>query len=247
MDVYLVILIVLVVGILYILYQVTSSASLIKALVSLNKETAITVDNLTSPTSKKFSYEAWVLITDAPVYDDVSVAPRNIFGRDSKTSNDIGMGICIDKESNSPVLFLSSFAGDANANFSQKNTIVTTEFPLNRWVFITLNVSGAIVEVYLNGKLVKTVQYGSEFSPSKTTGITIGRPKLIGYITRFTRNPTTIDQQTVWKDYLKGNGQYGGALFGILDYINNYTFKIDISKNHKVIREMSLGTNMYDN
>jgi hypothetical protein len=120
-------------------------------------------------------------------------------------------------------------------------TTVTTEFPTNKWVYMVVNVNNSIIETYLNGKLVKTVQMASPLRPSKDDNIDVGSGNLNGYITRLAIVPSINNVDNIWKTYLKGNGRYAGAMFGLLDYLDAYGFNVDIKKNNVTQRAINLG------
>jgi hypothetical protein len=83
---------------------------------------------------------------------------------------------------------------------------VMSGFPLQKWVYLAINVKQNNVEAYINGRLVKTVNVSKLSDPSMRAGLTIGNKDLKGYLTKFYRLPEVLDAQTVQNNYFKGNG-----------------------------------------
>jgi hypothetical protein len=91
---------------------------------------------------------------------------------------------------------------------------ISTHFPFQKWVYMCINVDENTVDVYLNGKLVKSVSNpktagGTAISLStanKDSPITIGNIGVKGKIVRFRREPRLMDPQSVWNVYIQGPG-----------------------------------------
>ncbi len=267
MDIWVIILIVLIFIIIYAMYMITKTASLIKAMTPLTSKIEIKDDGTTvripSPTSQRYYYEAWVYLTgdginvkNADESIDISFNKfSNLIGRMNTSKGDLALTVSRNTGATDPVT-LCVLAGKNDASRAlAKAYIVTSDFPTNKWVYLVMNVDNRLVEVYVNGKLVKTIMTLSSGTGNVdgaradgTYPIVIGGGGLGGYITRAIRKPETIDPTKVWNNYLQGNGQYAGILFGLLDYINSYAFKMDITSNGKVQRQFTAqlgGTETY--
>jgi hypothetical protein len=84
-------------------------------------------------------------------------------------------------------------------------------------VFFVINVvNGSIIECFINGKLVQSYQSPPasaanskliELAPETRTPLHIGGTQsLNGYITKFKRDPASLNTGEVWNAYLEGNG-----------------------------------------
>ena len=204
---------------LYGLYVFIQAWSILTTgLVDLSVKQTIPASSISSPASINFYYSAWLYIN---ANSNGSILVREI-------------EVYIDRPST------------LNLIVSRNTLTITEHFPTNRWVFFVLNViNGQFVEVYLNGKLVKSIQLSSQMStPDQTKALTVGNvhgKTLSGYMTKLIRNPSNIDAATVWATYLQGNGKYSGTMFGILDYLDSLGIKIDLSRNGSLQREITLG------
>ena len=86
---------------------------------------------------------------------------------------------------------------------------ITTDFPIQKWVYFVLNVKDQLVECYLNGKLIKSQIVDTttaDLKPSTRKDLFLGDNYTEGYITKFKREATVLTPDEVWKRYLAGNG-----------------------------------------
>jgi hypothetical protein len=100
--------------------------------------------------------------------------------------------------------------GNLQFDISGNTNNVTSNYPLQKWVCVSISVDNNIVDSYLDGKLVKSQKIGeiSVNKPTKTSKISMGKGDKTGdiYIAEFERLPYPIDPQTAWDRYMAGNG-----------------------------------------
>lgn len=213
---------------LYMLYKYLTNATLTSGVVPLNTpdKYTYTYDKLKDPVSKIYSFAGWMFLT-GQTKDDGGFIFQRATKKDDLTTMNIGLKV------NGTTL--SVYGG-------QKDTAlftVTNQIPLQKWVYIVVNVNGDLVEVYLNGKIVKTVQLSAgtltgKFSP--TASLIIGNTNIQGYLTQFILVSTLLDASTVWKNYLNGNG-VGNQL---LSYLMPYNINMTVSKDDVLQRQFSI-------
>lgn len=94
-------------------------------------------------------------------------------------------------------------------------TIITDNFPLERWSCVVLSVTGLGVDSYLDGKLIKS-QSISTTKPSSKSLIIEGKGTDAAniFIAKFERIPGVIDPGVAWDRYIAGNG--GNPLYNFL-------------------------------
>ncbi len=111
---------------------------------------------------------------------------------------------------------------------------ITNDFPIQKWVFITVVVDATnIVDYYLDGKLVKSVKLSDVFV-SGDSDIKYGNGHDT-WIAQFKRTPKTVGPQDVWNMYAKGNP--GSDLSSSL---GNYNVNLSILKDNAVSSSISL-------
>ena len=98
------------------------------------------------------------------------------------------------------------------------------EFPLQKWVNLIISFNGSAMDVYVDGKLVKScvVSTGSEIG--KTQSIVLGHADSnndVGFITNVKLKAAPIAPQEAWDIYSQG---FGGSPWS--DLLNKYKVKL---------------------
>jgi hypothetical protein len=213
--------------ILYMLYLFFTNNTLTSGLQPLS--TSITYDytKLVDPGSNVFCYEGWIYLNSAPTSE------KSLFQRSSATiGTDTDFAVTLNG-STLAVKCSSGGSGTRNVNVMT----ITDQLPLQKWIYLVVNVnSQRVVEAYLNGKLVKTVQSSASgalpTSPSTVKSLFLGDNGIDGYITKFTRTATNMNADLVWSTYLTGNG-----LNSALGYLMPYNINLAISKDDIIQRQ----------
>lgn len=113
---------------------------------------------------------------------------------------------------------------------------ITNNFPIQKWVFITVAVdSNGVCDYYLDGKLVKSVKAASTtVTGGETQPIKFGTSHDT-YIADLKRVPKVKGPQEVWNDYASGNS--GSNLQSAL---GNYNVNLSILKDNVATSSYSL-------
>ena len=178
---------------------------------------------IAAPDALRFSYTIWVYVNNW----NTSVE-KLIFKRDNEIK------LYLDETQSKLVCIV----GNPLDNPSSK-IIVTNNFPIQKWVCITLSLDEKIVDLYLDGKLVKSVQtnglnntanpYVNE--PIKFTG----EGSWDGTFSKFERRPDVTDPHGAWEKYMEGNG--GSTLSRAL---GNYNVNLSILKDNVATSQFTL-------
>ena len=114
------------------------------------------------------------------------------------------------------------------SNGSEQSAIIniTNNFPLQKWVYIVVNVDNTIVDIYLDGKMVKSLQI-KQVTPDIASDLYIGNgyDSVLTYLQRWSY---ALDPQTVWNSYMNGNGS------SMLSQMGAYHANVQISQNNVV-------------
>jgi len=128
-------------------------------------------------------------------------------------------------------IFLVKFKENTNtieiyptSNTSSTNDCLIADFPLQKWVNLIISFNGSAMDVYVDGKLVKScvVNMGSKLN--ETQKITLGdATKLedVGFITNVKLKAAPIAPQEAWDIYSQG---FGGSPWS--DLLNKYKVKL---------------------
>jgi hypothetical protein len=163
--------------------------------------------------ASKYSLELWVYVNqvDAAItYQNTNnVGPANPAGNIFVIPNTLSLDVYKD--------------GSAGLMAGNNRISITDKFPLQRWEHIIINVDNNLVEIYLDGKLLRSVKSKSPIpTPTVDSVLSFGKGDM--YIAKFNRNLFTIDQTTAFNNYIGGNN-------GLR--LTNYTISFDFLKNSK--------------
>jgi len=185
---------------LYAGYMYITNTSLTTGVVALNSPGNFGTTEwkkLDNPGSTQYHYEGWVFIKTLPT-DNGTIFQRQLNGAST--------GLVL----NGSTLTFSKSSTNATAKTKMTNPTdvvsITTDFPIQKWVYFVLNVKDQLVECYLNGKLIKSQIVSDVLTPSTRKDLFLGDNYTEGYITKFKREATVLTPDEVWKRYLAGNG-----------------------------------------
>ena len=160
---------------------------------------AIAIDNLTKPDSAKYSFELWTYVYGS---NDGMIKGKYFFSRDANTAGGKNIGLKMGNLG-TPTLLLEYKKSSAATSTDVQ---ISDNFPLQTWQHVIVSVDGKYIDVYLNGKLVKSINDEIE-TPSLTNEVKFSTTPFKTYLAKFTRTITPTDPQTAWNNYLAGNGE----------------------------------------
>ena len=210
----LLIIVILLVILMYYYFQKTT-----QSLLNLNTSNPPIVNkDMSNPSSVRFSYKLWVYVNSWDNTQQKNIILANVGNR---PPNNFSLYL----DATSPTLHCSIQSQDNNQN----DIIITTNCPIQSWVYIVVSVDNQVVDCYLDGKMVKSTQLLSMPNVSNSYDINFG--VCDAYVVKFQRVPTPTDPQTVWNDYLSGNG-YSSS-------ISSYGLSVAITKDNTPIAQYS--------
>lgn len=150
------------------------------------------------------------------------------------------------------LLHLDNATNDLHLRIALSGTGATTyqtctikNIKLQKWVNITMSIYGNTVDLYLDGKLVKTCVLTAMPIASLTTDLyvgglmtttgTQGDGDLVGYISNVLYKNDYFTPEDAWDIYSAG---YGGA--GMFDFANRYKLNFSITKENQTVGQISL-------
>lgn len=104
------------------------------------------------------------------------------------------------------------------------NLCEIAEFPLQKWVNLIISFNGAAMDVYVDGKLVKSCVVNSGSRIGETQSIVLGYADAtndVGFITNVKLKASPIAPQEAWDIYSQG---FGGSPWS--DLLNKYKVKL---------------------
>jgi hypothetical protein len=217
MNVTVIILGIILVFLVYILYTyfVSNITTLTKSL-NLNvpnKE----INGLANPRDTRYAYSVWVYIDSWNNTSDHTIFAVTGNGGGSPYS----LKLYLDKTT--PTLYC-----DIGMNSVTIQSVITTNFAIQKWVFITISVDNQFLDYYLDGKLVKSTKAVDSTGGYPNVGS--AEPSIYfgifdAHLAKLVRYTAPLDPQTVWNTYLAGNGQSS---------FTNYGLNVEILQNNAI-------------
>jgi len=220
-----------------------SKTNLTSTVVEGTKQTLIPGKNLGSnPGSPNYAYSVWFNIADwSQRYGEYKV----LFARMGTPSNTKGVSVqgingldpcpsvIFDAYQNTAIVSIGCYPGngeptvkDSSGTWSKASvtTCTVSNIPIQKWTNMIISVYGRTLDVYLNGKLVKTCLLGGSalVNPNADVSLTPGGG-FSGWTSRFQYFPNAIDPQAAWNIYESG---WGSSILGGL--LGMYTFNFSV-------------------
>jgi hypothetical protein len=235
---------------LYYLYKFllggTNGANIMR-IASMPQTPAYDIKSNTNPGSYRYSYAIWVHVKNLG-----NNTLTSTYGNNNPANNIMYLK---DKNGSSPYTFFSlDLYGDTsmyvryNQPTAQNPTailgqpyLVTPNFPLQKWTLIIVSFDNMYMDLYLNGKFVKSVQFnnatgintlGIPVQTSTSTNIVFGEmgdnkssPDID--VRLFERYEYSMDPQTAWNKYKSDKNVSDGTS-------TNYGLKFNLFTNNKL-------------
>lgn len=147
MDTITIILIVTILVLLYVLYAyfTDKSSDLVQEASLLTQIPAIS--NISGPRNTRYAHSVWIYVN---TWDNNT--EKTIFSRDDN------LRLYLDKTS--PVLKLDvTMNNNTTVAPSIETMIITNNFPLQKWVNITISMDNQFADAYIDGKLVRSQRF----------------------------------------------------------------------------------------
>jgi len=232
MDTVTIVLIVAILVLLYVLYAyfTDSSKELVQTASLLTPVPAIT--DIKGPKNTRYAHSVWIYVNTWDNNVDKTII--------SRANN---YKLYLDKHS--PVLKLDVTMNDTDG--STDTMMITNNFPLQKWVNITVSMDNQFADAYIDGKLVRSQRFYKKIGdnsdaipivpPDKEVPVYLGNTdgKFDAYATQFKRWTEPMDPETAWDLYMKGNGSSKMA-----SALNDIGIDLSILQNQEVYKKFSL-------
>ena len=241
MNVLTIFIFVLIIVLIYVVYQMmtnptTTVSDLSDASTSVVVPSSKTESNSTG--TNNYGYSVWLYI-DAWRTNGTSTINKNILTRTN--SNVPLFQLHLDNNQNNLMLVMNS---------TDKPCMIRN-VSLQKWINITMSVYGNTVDLYLDGKLVRTcvmtsmpaslsstddLYIGGGYNMDSTTNIITGEDgDLQGFISNVVYNADYFSPEQAWNIYSAG---YSGA--GMFNFLHSYKLNFSITNNNQTLGQFSI-------
>jgi hypothetical protein len=211
----------------YIMKDVNTLTELISGKTMQKIEASELASSTSSGNTSNFTYSIWFFIDD---WNYRYGEPKVIFGRMTTGTGESQPcpSVVLSPIQNNIVVSLAVFPGLDEAPESGENFIVhncnIANVPIQKWSNIFISVYGRTLDLYLDGKLVRTCVLPGVAKIDSTSPVYITpMGGFSGWTARFQYWPESSDPQKAWNVYKAG---YGGSLLGGL--IGRYSVKVSL-------------------
>jgi hypothetical protein len=235
--------ILIIVAVLLLLYTLiryiftdANTLSTISSATVLQKIDASTLVPGSVANSSNFTYSIWIYINDWNYkYGETKI----VYGRLGQVSDtpDISLAsisaaqpcpaVVLGPIENNLDILMEVYPGVSTTEESTIHTCSVTNIPIQKWVNLLISVYGRTLDVYLDGKLVKTcvLQGVAKINQDANVFVTPAGG-FAGWTAKFQYYPISTDPQTAWNIYKAGyNSSWMTNLFG------NYEIKVSFTNN----------------
>jgi len=247
MDLKLIIGVVIVVIILYIIWSYFFTS--MQVLMSFQDAAVSKSVALTSIDSSKsnYSFSVWTYINDWGVNYGKR---KNILVISDGPSSFYYFALYFAQTTNDLQIYVRTQSSTSTTNSYTTDSGITatcgvTNFPLQTWVNISVSVYNRAIDVYIDGKLIKTCSMSDVAKPIPTgKSINIGGeitnssnfPGFSGYIASVLYNSDVFSPKEAWDIYARG---YNNSAFD-LNVLKRYKLQMSFLKDNSVLKQFSI-------
>lgn len=207
--------------------------NLSSAQVNLNVKTPpapILATTLTNPNSTRYSYGIWVYVNswNTTIYKTIFSRYTDIVLYLDKTASVlkciVSPSITLSSTTTSRTDEVIDLNNPTYAGLETNSIFITNNFPLQKWVYISIVIDNQIIDMYLDGKMVKSLNI-NQVAPDATSNIYYGY-NFDAVVNGFQRWSMSLDPQSVYNYYLSSASSIGGG-----SMTGGYHATVTLSKN----------------
>jgi hypothetical protein len=177
--------------------------------------------------SENYTYSIWIYVDQWTISNDKKI----IFSRGSGTIAGMPM-MYLDGQENNVTVSLLTYPDSSSQSVSTTYSTFTCgvkNVPLQNWTNLIASVNGRSLDIYMNGKLVRTcVLPGVPFVEGQSPIYLTPNGGFSGYTAKFNYWADAISPQQAWNIYKSGPG---GNILGNL--LNQYKIQVNFMKGNE--------------
>ena len=195
----------------------------------------IPIDKITKPDATRYAYGIWFYVNNFPTsFGSGNI--RTIFYREKDMhlylTNDGSLSLDVGKGVDQTITKASTTSEPI------RRSLITNNFPIQRWVYIVVSIDNTVIDVYLDGKLVKSIatpQVGPQEKEIifKSAGVASG---MDAYLSNFERVTMPLDPQSVWNKYIGGSG----SNLAVSNMVGKYNLNLTLLKDGQISQKYKL-------
>jgi len=241
MNVKNVIITIVVIVMIYILYSYffggSKSSTKLIHMHDARQSDVISPSTLPSNTSTDYTYSVWFFISD---WNYRLGEPKVIFGR-TDSNNDPSPSVFLSPSINNIHISMAVYPSQTVTTSSARiHTCVLENVPLQKWTNMTISLEGRAMDVYLDGKLVRTCMMPGVPKADPASNLLVtpdgGFNGYVAALKYFGRAISPSEAYDIYKDGY-GSGYGVGSLGAIL---NKYRIKLAFMENNREVNSLEV-------
>ena len=206
---------ILIVVVIYLVYQLLfakKETSLTNSIMSAKRSQTISSDDIpVNKSTSNYAYSVWIYVNN---WDDGYGNEKVILERMSP-NGEVAPGIYLAPITND--ILIKSSLEDGNTDSGQEHLCTLANIPLQKWVHLVVSLNTRALDVYLDGKLVRTCLLEGVAASNKNSDLKITpNGGFDGFTSRIKYVPDRINPQQAYDLYKQGPG--GDGMLGANKY-----------------------------
>lgn len=170
--------------------------------------------------SNDFGYSIWVYINDW----NHKYGSKKVIMERKDDNGSVGPSVYLGENTNTLNVELSTYSSDGGSETETKENVAIPNIPLQKWTHIVVTNHNRAIDVYIDGKLVKTHVLDNvvRMDKIKETDLSITpNGGFSGYLSQLRYFARSVNPREAYDLYKQGNGE--GILSGLM---NKYKIKL---------------------
>lgn len=222
--------IVIIILVIVLIRYLFADINTLSGLMSAKTLQKIDATNLESGgTSSNFTYSTWIYVDDWNYrYGDAKIIFSRMLGSETDVAAQPSPSVSLGEAKNNLIISATVYDDAQNTDSQTGNfnvqTFVVDNIPIQKWVNVVVTTYGRTMDIYLDGKLVRTAILQGVPKINTTAPVYITpNGGFAGWTSKFQYWNKSMNPQDVWNIYKRG---YGGSWLGGL--LGTYTIKVSL-------------------
>lgn len=219
--------------VLYLVYMYffSNSATTLVKMQDARGQSTVSPSSLQSGTTSDYTFSIWFYIND---WNYRIGQDKVIFERRATSENKACPSVSLGANTNNLTVTIETYTKSGETKAS---TCVITDVPIQRWTNFIMSVNGRALDLYIDGKLVKTCILEGPPKTFNNTPINIcPNGGFSGYVSTFQYVAKSINPSEAYNMYKQG---YGGSS-SLTGMFNKYRFKVSFMEDNRQVNSFEL-------
>ena len=201
------------------------SATLTSSMLNARESTVIKASTLSSNNTSNYTYSTWIYIDDWNYKYGTRKTILSRVNKDGKPSP----SIVLDGLDNNVIISVTCYSTTSSNSNTIVHECIIKNIPIQKWTNIIISLYGRTLDVYLEGKLVRTCLLPGVSKVDSSSDINITPDGgFSGFTSNIQYHTTASNPQQAYNIYKEG---LGGSFLG--DMMSKYSLKISLLEDNK--------------